>query len=131
MRFPDGVRDALVFVALAAASGCIYSTADVRYREHPELADVHLATGPRSRHAQPPPNLGAVRGSAASWKDCNDAVTHAMRDMLDDARALGGTTVVDTRFRGRYAWVAFPACRRTPFTLWMRSTTEAQGLAVK
>jgi hypothetical protein len=118
-------------VALALTiGGCVYSTADPHYRDHPELVNIRLATGRRDRHAEPPPNLGMVSGRAVSWNSCDEAVTHALSDMLADARALGGTGVTDVRFRGRYTWVAFPACRRIPFTLWMRCTTEAQGLAV-
>ncbi|SRR5580765_4055430 len=117
-----------VLVALVV-SGCVYSTADVHYREHPELTSIRLATG--GRRTPQPPNLGMVRARAVSWNSCDDAVGEAMRDMLADSRALGGSTVMETRFRGRYTWVAFPACRRTPFTLWMRKTTEAQGLAVR
>ena len=123
------VRMPVLLSALVAVPGCLYATADVRYAKHPELTSVRLATG--SRRIPPPPNLGLVRARAVSWTSCDDAVGQAMRDLLADARAMGGTGVADTRFLGRFTWIDRPVCRITPFTLWLRKATEAQGVAVK
>ena len=112
-------------------SGCFYAHADVRYREHPELANVRLASGKRQRQAPTPPNLGMVQVNEAGWTSCDNVVNRALTDLLADARAMGGTGVVETRFLGRFTWIDRPVCRITPFSLWLRKSVAVQGLAVK
>ena len=126
----DAHRHAAVCLGLAL-SGCFYAQANVRYREHPELANVRLAAGKRQRTLPPPPNLGMVQVNAAGWASCDTVVDQALHDLLADARAMGGTGVAETRFLGRFTWIDRPVCRVTPFSLWLRKSVAVQGLAVK
>ena len=123
-------RLAIVLLAVGL-SGCFYAHADVRYREHPELASVRLAIGKRQRTQPLPPNLGMVQVNAAGWASCDTVVDQALHDLLADARAMGGTGVAETRFLGRFTWIDRPVCRVTPFSLWLRKSVAVQGLAVK
>ena len=85
----------VLVAAVALATGCVYSTPDMGYRTHPELVNVHLAAGKRDRRTELLPNFGMVRGRAASWNGCEEAVTEATSNMKRRSprgRGMAGTS---------------------------------------
>jgi hypothetical protein len=73
----------VVAVASLVVAGC-WSAGQVRYRNHPELASVKLATG--EKQPATPDQLGVVRTRIASHDDCDALVTQALSE------PLGGVT---------------------------------------
>jgi hypothetical protein len=114
-----------VLLALAT-TGC-FAGAHIRYSEHPELASVRLSTG---REQPVPDNLGMVQGSASGFGTCDTVAARALKDLLAQARAVGGSRVEDVKFRARWHWTGHALCKRYfPFLPGVYAA-EAQGLAV-
>jgi hypothetical protein len=88
--------------------GC-YVAAQNLYGTNPELSAVRLAaSGIRARH---PEALGMVYASAEGSESCDELAAAALRKLLAEARALGGASVVEAQFRGRWGWVGRAVCR--------------------
>src|SRR5262249_35104972 len=140
-----------MWAVLLTTAGC-WVGGEIRYRDHPELANVTLASGERkivggaretsgagvNMHVGETPNdwvpqteVGPVRGTRSGYRSCDALVADVLRDLLADAHALGGTAVREVKFRNRWAWSGRqPLCNWgffPPFALH----TEAQGMAVK
>ena len=119
----------LIFVAgFAGQAGCGYTVANIHHREHPELSHARLATGRRSEDV--PNNLGALQTSAGGWDSCDDLVKAVLLELVDEARAVGGTDVVDIRFKGRFTWIPQPVCRWNLLLLG-RKSVEVRGVAIR
>lgn len=124
------MRDVRWFVAVwcVALAGC-WSAGQVRYRDHPELANVKLATGEKA--AASPDQVGVVRTTVKGHESCDDLVTKALSELLAESRALGGTGVREVKFRQRWHWSGRETlCRRQALPPY-RLVVEAQGVAVK
>ena len=115
------------FVALVTLSmllsGCSYVHATSLYRGHPELRPVQLATGQNTEH---PEALGLAYGEASGWEDCDEVARRGLIEMLEEAKAMGATRVVEAKFRARYHWTGRPVCRRT----FGKKSVEVRGLAL-
>jgi hypothetical protein len=109
------------------AFGCTYSVARLDYARHPELRNVRLWT---DRHDAEVPNLGTVEAREGGWVGCDQMATAATLSLLDDARAMGGTGVVATRYYNPAHWAGHPRCRRN-WVFLGHMTVWAQGVAVK
>jgi len=118
----------LLLIAIVAQTGCGYTVATIRHREHPELAHARLATGRRAEEV--PNNLGALQTRAAGWKSCDDLVAGVLSELVDEAHAVGATDVVDIRFKGRFTWIPQPVCRWNLLLLAHKSV-EVRGIAVR
>jgi hypothetical protein len=138
-------------VGCVAVAGC-WVGGELRYREHPELTNVTLATGERkivgAVHASdggavamrvgeaandwsPQTEIGPVHATRNGYGNCDGLVADVLADLLAESRALGGVAVREVKFRNRWAWSGKePLCSWgwfPPFELH----TEAQGMAVK
>jgi len=119
----------LSLVGLATlAPGCTYSVARLDYERHPELHAV------RMWNVDPEANgvtkLALVEADRAGWTGCDAMATDATLKLLTDARAMGGTSVVETRYENPAYWAGHPRCRRN----WMLlgyMTVRTRGYAVK
>ena len=131
---------------LVGCSG--WEIGQIRYRDNPDLALVTLATGEakvvgrRTRdgsredvQAAQGPNLwtpwtevGPVHVRISEKASCDELVTRVLRDLLAEARAIGGTRVQEVKFRHRWHWSG-----REPVCMWRFSTrtVEAEGMAVR
>jgi len=116
---------ALALLALTLA-GCFART-HIPYSQHPELAAVRLATG---RPQVVPENLGLVEASASGFGMCSTIAARALSNLLSEARAHGGTTVEDVKFRARWHWTGHALCRRFLPLLPGVYSAEVQGVAV-
>jgi len=101
----------LLAATVSLGLGCGYLQGSVTYSENPDLRDVRLFTGQVDPEGE---NLGAVElQRSSSGSDCTRLGSEAMRDLLREARALGGTAVKNVKFRGRYNWMGRVVCRRS------------------
>lgn len=59
-------------------------------------------------------DVGPVKGAKYTWiwKGCEDIVTDAIKDMLDQAKALGANTVYNVRFHDGGLPTVVPTCKR-------------------
>jgi hypothetical protein len=123
------VRWMVVVVASLVVTGC-WSAGQVRFRDNPDLTSVKLATGDKQALAGVD-QLGVVRTAVRAHGSCDDLVTQAMRELLAESRALGGSGVRDVKFRQRWHWSGRETlCRRQALPPY-RLVVEAQGVAVK
>ena len=67
---------------LVLVAGC-WAGGQIRYREHPELANVKLATG--KGKWEPPEHLGVIQASRSGYRGCDDLVNEALGDLLAEA----------------------------------------------
>lgn len=111
-------------LALVAFSGCSYARANHLFSEDPELRHVSLAA--RGMRAKQPAAISMVYGEAAGWGECDGVARQALRDLLEESRAMGGSRVVEVQFRNRFHWTGRPVCRRT---FWRKSVL-VRGFAV-
>src|SRR5262249_49798379 len=82
----------VLFLATLAAA-CTYSTASLDYAAHPELHAVRMWNVDHD-----PPGvtkLGLVQADRGGWKDCDAMATDVTLKLLNDARAMGGASVVE------------------------------------
>ena len=122
-----GVARRLIVVAsLLALSGC-WASGQLRYRDHPELAKVKVATG--EEKGLPKGELGVVTAKAEGYSTCDQLIAEALSELLAEARSLGGSGVQQVKFRRRWYWSGRdPVCRRS---LLGSKSVEARGVAVK
>ena len=120
---PPGCLAVIPVLALASV-GCSYSQANIAYRQNPDLTNVQLATGEKP----PAGTLGTVERTITGWGSCDKLAMRALSEILDDARAMGGTRVVDAKFRQRFHWAGRPVCRSNMFG---HKTVQITGLAVR
>lgn len=120
-------RRRIVPFAVFLIAGCSTSGA-VRYRDNPELINVKLATG-RSDAPPAAEGLGVVEASASGGGDCDALVTHALQDLLAEAKAVGGSGVHAVRFKGRWTWTGHPICMLG--FLGIGKSVKVRGMAVR
>jgi hypothetical protein len=111
------VGSVAVSAILITITGC-WVGGDIRYRDHPELANVTLASGERKVvggardtsaagvhvHVGETPNdwvpqteIGPVHGTRGGYRSCDELVADVLRDLLADAQAFRR----DSRARGQ------------------------------
>jgi hypothetical protein len=119
----------LVALSLAAlAAACTYSTASLDYQGHPELHAVRMWN---VDHESPGvTKLGLVQADRSGWTGCDAMATDATLKLLNDARAMGGAGVVETRYENPGYWAGHPRCQRN-WALLGYMTVRANGYAVK
>jgi len=119
----------LVGLVLATvASGCTYSPARLDYEGHPELHAVRMwNVDPEPRGVT---KLGLVEADRGGWTGCDAMATDVTLKLLSDARAMGGASVVGTRYENPAYWVGDPRCQRN-WALLGYMTVRAHGYAVK
>lgn len=123
------MRPAAVVLVSVLLTSC-WVGGQLRYRDDPELTHVTLARG--GREDAPLPNaLGVVRTRVSGYQSCDALTTQALRELLAEARALGGTGVAQVKFRRRWHWSGRePICKRQ-LVPPLRLTVEVQGLAIR
>jgi hypothetical protein len=115
-----------LFLGLVLLSGC-WAGGHLRYRDEPALVNVRLATG--AEKGEPEGQLGVVTADARGYASCDQLVTQVMRDLLAEARAVGGTRVEQVKFKRRWHWSGREAlCHRN---VLLRKSTRARGYAVR
>jgi|SRR5262245_13850423 len=120
------MRTTLPAVLLFALCGC-WTSGQVRYRDHPELAKVTVASG--DEKGLPEGQLGVVTARAEGYSSCDQLITEALTELLAEAHALGVTSVQQVKFRRRWYWSGRdPVCRKS---LLGDKSVEARGVAVK
>ncbi len=67
-----------------------------------------------------------VQTSFTSESSCDEVAIAALRNLLAEAKAIGGTGVEEVQFRGRWSWLGQPVCRGT-----VEKTALVRGFAVK
>lgn len=116
-----------LFLATLAA-GCTYSPASLDYEGHPELHAVrmwnvdHEPTGVTK--------LGMVEADRGGWRGCDAMATDTTLKLLNDARAMGGAGVAETRYENPGYWAGHPSCQRN-WALLGYMTVRARGYAMK
>ena len=112
-------------VALLASSGCArYTRANVSYAANPDLAgSVRFSSGVARARID---NLGIVQTSVTSDASCDEVAVTALRNLLAEAKAVGGSRVEEVQFRGRWSWLGQPVCRGLG-----EKTALVRGFAVK
>ena len=119
----------ILLASLTLVAGC-WAGGQIRYREHPELANVKLATG--KDKLEPPDQLGVIQARRSGYRSCDGLVSDALHDLLAEARALGGSGVREVKFRQRWHWSGkAPLCRRHLLLLPLMKSVQVQGVAVK
>jgi len=122
-------RVLLVFAVLVPlATGCTYTAARLDYAAHPELRNVDLWKVDSS--ATGLTNLGPVEAQRGGWTGCDAMATDATLELLNDARAIGGARVVETRYENAAYWSGYPHCKRN-WALLGYMTVRTSGVAVK
>jgi hypothetical protein len=58
---------------------------------------------------------------------CDEVAATALRNLLEEARAMGGTSVVEAQFRGRWAWMGRAVCRQSFGT----NRVQVRGFAIR
>ena len=120
-------RPLLVGAALAMTlgTGCArYTRANVSYAANPDLAaGVRFSAGVARARID---HLGLVQTSVTGEQPCDELAVTALRNLLADAKALGGASVEEVQFRGRWSWLGQPVCRGRG-----EKTVLARGFAVK
>jgi hypothetical protein len=112
---------------LVARSLGLLGLRPLRYRDHPELAKVKVATG--EENGLPEGQLGVVTAKAEGYSTCDQLIAEALTELLAEARSLGGSGVQQVKFRRRWYWSGHdPVCRRS---LLGGESVEARGVAVK
>jgi len=120
------MRTVLLAAWSITLAGC-WASGQVRYRDHPELAKVTLASG--EEKGLPEGQLGVVTAREDGYSTCDELIARALSELLAEARALGGTGVQQVKFRRRWYWSGRePVCRRS---LLGSKSVEAKGVAVK
>lgn len=94
-------RRLIVVASLFALSGC-WASGQLRYRDHPELAKVKVATG--EEKGLPEGELGVVTAKAEGYATCDQLIAEALTGLLAEARSLGGSGVQQVKFRRRWYW---------------------------
>jgi hypothetical protein len=120
-------RVLLALAPLALVSGCSYSTARLDYERHP-LRSVRLWSG-ESSAAAAATKLGPVEARRDGWKDCDAMATDATLELLNDARAMGGAGVAETRYENAAYWSGILTASETG-PCWAHDRL-ARGFAVK
>ena len=120
-------RVLLVFtVLLPLATGCTYSAARLDYAAHPDLRNVRLWKVDSSATGA---NLGPVEAQRGGWTGCDAMATDATLELLNDARAMGGMRVEETRYENAAYWSGYPHCKRN-WALLGYMTVRTSGVAV-
>ena len=112
-------------LALLGSSGCAprYTRATVSYIEHPDLTPIRFSAGASRARID---HLGMVQTSITSDRSCDEVAVEALRKLLAEAKAIGGSGVEEVQFRGRWSWLGQPVCRGTE-----EKTALVRGFAVK
>ena len=110
------------------ASGCTYSPARLDYEGHPELHAVRMWNVDLEPRGVT--KLGLVEADRGGWTGCDAMATDATLKLLNDARAMGGASVVETRYENPGYWAGHPRCQRN-WALLGYMTVRARGYAVK
>ena len=71
-----------------------------------------------------------VEAGASGFGTCRTVATQALRNLLAEARAHGGKTVEDVKFRAQWHWTGHALCRRFFPLLPGVYSTHVQGVAV-
>jgi len=121
---PSRSRDVLATgLAILAFSGCAsYGGGSFNYSATPELQTVMLYSGTPSTVGT---RVGEVETTARGGRDCTDLGNTALRELLADAKKLGGIGVKDVQFRGRSRWVGQIVCKDGTFG----RSVEVRGVA--
>jgi hypothetical protein len=123
------MRTSLLLASLVLVAGC-WAGAQIRYRDHPELVNVKLATG--NQKWEPPHELGVVQAYRSGYRSCDALVADAFRDLLAESHALGGSGVEEVKFRQRWHWSGkAPLCRRHVLVFPFMKSVRVQGVAVR
>jgi hypothetical protein len=109
-------------VALLASSGC-YTSANVSYVAYPDLTNVRFSGGAARARID---HLGVVQTSLTADGSCEEVAVTALRNLVAEANAIGGTRVEEVQFRGRWSWLGQPVCRGLG-----EKTVHVRGFAVK
>ena len=121
-------RVLLVFAVLVPlATGCTYTAARLDYAAHPDLRNVRLWKVDSSATGA---NLGPVEAQRGGWTGCDAMATDATLELLNDARAMGGMRVEETRYENAAYWSGYPHCKRN-WALLGYMTVRTSGVAVK
>jgi hypothetical protein len=110
-------------LAILAFSGCAsYGGGSFNYTANPDLQTVMLYSGTPSPVGS---RVGDVATTARGGRDCTDLGNTALRQLLADAKKLGGIGVKDVQFRGRSRWVGQIVCKNGSFG----RSLEVRGVA--
>ena len=100
------MRKALLILLALASTACGYEFAE-NIRPVPGVSPY----GGREIRQSTAGALGMVYAEAEG-ADCDEAITKAFTSLLEQAKALGGTKVVNAQTRNRYNWSGHLACGR-------------------
>ena len=105
------VRLPLLAVVLLFGVGCAeYSEGTFRYVDHPDLVAVEFASSGGDLQSR---GIGTVSATEHGMGTCDELAAAALRDLLEEAKAIGGQAVEEVQFRGRRAWLGRVVCRGT------------------
>jgi len=105
------VRRPLRTAFLLLGVGCAeYSEGTFRYVDHPDLVAVEFASGGGELQNR---GIGTVSATERGMGTCDELAAVALRDLLEEAKAIGGQAVEEVQFRGRRAWLGRVVCRGT------------------
>jgi len=118
-------RRLLLTMILLFGVGCVgYSEGTFRYVDHPDLVAVELATSGGDLQSR---GIGTVSATERGMGTCDELAAAALRDLLEEAKAIGGQAVEEVQFRGRGAWLGRVVCRGTTG----EKIASARGIAVE
>ncbi len=111
---PSAPRTVLAMgLSLLALGGCAsYGGGNFNYAANPDLQTVMLYSGTPSPVGV---RVGEVETTARGGSGCSDLGNTAIRELLADAKQLGGIGVKDVQFRGRSRWVGQIVCKDGTF----------------
>lgn len=78
-------------------------------------------------------DIGPVTGSKYSlpWTDCAEVTVEAIKNMLDEAKSMGGNTVYDVKFYRDGTTTQIPTCSRVWIPVPYFASAMVTGIAAK
>jgi len=118
------------FLLISVLIGCTYHTGKINYKE---LA-IFSSDNPGNKKFE---DIGSVSGSKYTWvwESCDKIAKDAVKDMLDEAKSMGGNTVYKIRFEKGDFLSEKPTCKRQWgwlfFLIPFPASAHVEGMAAR